>query len=75
MAGWARRIGDEELQQDADQILLEAARAGADLDGLRVIAQAAYEARRSQHPDDDLPAKASRTGSSSSTPPWTGPGA
>ena len=42
---------------DADQILLEAAQAGADLDGLRVIAQAAYEAWRAQHPDDDPPGK------------------
>ena len=57
MAGWTRRIGDEELQRDADQILLEAAQAGADLDGLRVIAQAAYEAWRAQHPDDDPPGK------------------
>jgi hypothetical protein len=57
MAGWTKRIGDEDLQQDADQILLEAARAGADLDGLRVIAQAAYEAWRSQHPDDEPPGK------------------
>jgi hypothetical protein len=57
MADWTRRIGDEEMQRDADQILLEAAQAGADLDGLRVIAQAAYEAWRSQHPDDDPPGK------------------
>ena len=53
MAGWAGRIGDEDMQQDADQILLEAAKAGADLDGLRVIAQAAYEAWRATRPDDD----------------------
>ncbi len=46
MAAWTGRIKDEDLQQDADQILLEAAKAGADLDGLRVIAQAAYEAWR-----------------------------
>ena len=57
MAGWTGRIGDEEMRSDADQILLEAARAGADLDGLRVIAQAAYEAWRSQHPDGDPPGK------------------
>ncbi len=57
MAGWTGKIGDQEMQQDADQILLEAAQAGADLDGLRVIAQAAYEAWRSQHPDDDPPGK------------------
>ncbi|MGD0698411.1 MAG: DUF222 domain-containing protein [Trebonia sp.] len=57
MAGWTGKIGDPEMQRDADQILLEAAQAGADLDGLRVIAQAAYEAWRSQHPDDDPPGK------------------
>ena len=57
MAGWTGKIGDQEMQQDADQILLEAAQAGADLDGLRVIAQAAYEAWRAQHPDDDPPGK------------------
>ena len=57
MADWTRRIGDEDMQRDADQILLEAAQAGADLDGLRVIAQAAYEAWRAQHPDDDPPGK------------------
>ena len=57
MAGWTGKIGDQDLQQDADQILLEAAQAGADLDGLRVIAQAAYEAWRAAHPDDDPPGK------------------
>jgi hypothetical protein len=46
MAGWTGRVKDEEMQADADQILLDAAKAGADLDGLRVIAQAAYEAWR-----------------------------
>jgi Domain of unknown function (DUF222)/HNH endonuclease len=55
MAGWTGKIGDAEMRHDADQILLEAAQAGADLDGLRVIAQAAYEAWRAQHPDDDDP--------------------
>ena len=57
MAGWTGKIGDQDLQRDADQILLEAAQAGADLDGLRVIAQAAYEAWRAAHPDDDPPGK------------------
>jgi len=57
MAGWTGKIGDQEMQQDADAILLEAARAGADLDGLRVIAQAAYEAWRAARPDDDPPGK------------------
>ena len=53
MAAWTGKIGDQDLQRDADQILLEAAAAGADLDGLRVIAQAAYEAWRAARPDDD----------------------
>jgi hypothetical protein len=57
MAGWTGRIGDQEMRADADLILLEAAKAGADLDGLRVIAQAAYEAWRAAHPDEDPPGK------------------
>jgi Domain of unknown function (DUF222) len=57
MAAWTGRIKDEDLQQDADQILLDAAKAGADLDGLRVIAQAAYEAWRAAYPDEDPPGK------------------
>jgi hypothetical protein len=57
MAGWTRRIGGEEIRHDADQILLGAAAAGAGLDGLRVIAQAACEAWRSRHPDQDPPGK------------------
>src|ERR1700722_15851101 len=57
MASWTAKIGDHDLQQDADQILLEAAQAGADLDGLRVIAQAPHEAWRAQPPDDAPPGK------------------
>jgi hypothetical protein len=53
IAGWTGRIDHEELQQEADQILVEAAAAGADLDDLRIIAQAAYEAWRAQEPDPD----------------------
>jgi hypothetical protein len=53
MAGWTGKIDDAELQADADQILLDAAGAGADLDDLRIIAQAAYEAWRAQEPDPD----------------------
>jgi hypothetical protein len=52
MAGWTVRIDDPELQQDADQILIDAA-AGADLDDQRIIAQAAYEAWREREPDPD----------------------
>jgi hypothetical protein len=53
IAGWTGRIDDEELQSEADQILLEAAAAGADLDDLKIISQAAYEAWRAQEPDPD----------------------
>jgi hypothetical protein len=53
IAGWTGRIDDEELQAQADQILLDAAAAGADLDDLKIIAQAAYEAWREQEPDPD----------------------
>jgi len=53
IAGWTGRIDDEELQTEADKILVDAAAAGADLDDLRLIAQAAYEAWRAQEPDPD----------------------
>src|SRR6266700_7846655 len=46
IAGWTGRLPAGELREQADQILLDAAAAGADLDDLRVIAQAAYEAWR-----------------------------
>ena len=57
---WAReiaartgRIDHDELQQEADKILVEAAAAGADLDDLKLLAQAAYEAWRAQEPDPE----------------------
>ena len=53
IAGWTGRIDDEELQQEADRILVDAATAGADLDDLKLIAQAAYEAWREREPDPD----------------------
>jgi hypothetical protein len=53
IAGWTGRIDHQELQAEADQILVEAAAAGADLDDLRILAQAAYEAWRAQEPDPD----------------------
>jgi hypothetical protein len=53
IAGWTGRIDHDELQQEADKILVDAAAAGADLDDLRLIAQAAYEAWRGQEPDPD----------------------
>jgi Domain of unknown function (DUF222) len=53
IAGWTGRIDHEELQGEADKILVEAATAGADLDDLKLTAQAAYEAWRAQEPDPD----------------------
>jgi hypothetical protein len=53
IAGWTGRIDHQELQQEADQILIHAAAAGADLDDLKLIAQAAYEAWRELEPDPD----------------------
>jgi Domain of unknown function (DUF222) len=53
IAGWTGRIDHDELQQEADKILVDAAAAGADLDDLKLIAQAAYEAWRAQEPDPD----------------------
>ena len=53
IAGWTGRIDDEELQGEADRILVDAAAAGADLDDLKLIAQAAYEAWRAREPDPE----------------------
>jgi hypothetical protein len=53
IAGWTGRIDHEELQQQADQILVDAAAAGADLDDLKLVAQAAYEAWRELEPEPD----------------------
>src|SRR3984957_13624700 len=57
IAAWTGRIDHDDLQSEADKILVEAATAGADLDDLKLLAQAAYEAWRAQEPDpDDDPA-------------------
>jgi hypothetical protein len=53
IAAWTGRIDHEELQAAADQILVDAATAGADLDDLKLLAQAAYEAWRAQEPDPE----------------------
>src|SRR3984885_5645836 len=53
IAGGTGRIDHEELQSEADQILVDAATAGADLDDLKLLAQAAYEAWRAQEPDPE----------------------
>jgi hypothetical protein len=57
IAAWTGRIDHDELQAEADKILVDAAAAGADLDDLKLIAQAAYEAWRAREPDpEDDPA-------------------
>ena len=57
IAAWTGRIDHDDLQPAADNILVDAAAAGADLDDLKLLAQAAYEAWRAQEPDpDDDPA-------------------
>ena len=53
IAAWTGRIDHEELQAEADRILVDAATAGADLDDLKILAQAAYEAWRAQEPDPE----------------------
>ena len=53
IAAWTGRIDHDELQTEADRILVEAATAGADLDDLKLLAQAAYEAWRAQEPDPE----------------------
>jgi len=62
IAGWTGRIDHEELQSEADQILVEAAAGGADLDDLKLLAQAAYEAWRAQEPDPDEDPRGRRFG-------------
>jgi Domain of unknown function (DUF222) len=53
IAAWTGRIDHDELQSQADKILVDAATAGADLDDLKLLAQAAYEAWRAQQPDPE----------------------
>ena len=53
IARWTGRIDHDELQSEADQILVDAAESGADLDDLKLLAQAAYEAWRAQEPDPE----------------------
>jgi hypothetical protein len=62
IAGWTGRIDHEELQGEADKILVDAATAGAGLDDLRLLAQAAYEAWRAQEPDPDEDPRGRRFG-------------
>jgi hypothetical protein len=54
LADWTRRL-PEDWRHEADQILVDAAAAGAELLDLGVIAQAAYEKWRSQQADPDDP--------------------
>ena len=52
IAGWTAQL-PEQVRQDTERILLQAAAAGADYGDLKIIATAAAEAYRSQHPDPD----------------------
>jgi hypothetical protein len=52
IADWTRKL-PHELRGETDKILLEAAGAGASPDDLAVLATAAYEKWRGQHPDED----------------------
>jgi hypothetical protein len=54
IAGWTRRLPPE-WRDDIDTLLVDTAAAGASLEDLAVIAQAAYEKWRSQRPDPDDP--------------------
>ena len=65
IAAWTGRIGHEELQAEADKILVDAAAAGADLDGLQAHRPGRLRglARPRTHPDEDPPGKGSRTAS------------
>src|ERR1700689_1534848 len=45
IAGWTGRIDHEELQTEADQILVDAPTAGAGLDALKPVPQPAHPAR------------------------------
>jgi hypothetical protein len=52
IAAWTAQL-PEEIRQDTERILLQAAVAGADFGDLKIIATAAAEAYRGQHPDPD----------------------
>jgi hypothetical protein len=52
LADWTRKL-PEDWRRDIDQILVDAAAAGAELLDLGVIAQAAYEKWRADRPDPD----------------------
>ena len=54
IADWTGRL-PEDWRADVDKILLDTAAAGATLNDLAVIAQAAYERWRQQRPDPDDP--------------------
>jgi len=54
IAGWSRRL-PADWRDDIDKLLVDTASAGASLEDLAVVAQAAYEKWRSQQPDPDDP--------------------
>lgn len=53
-ADWTGRL-PAEMREDTDKILMAAAAAGADLDDLAMLANAAYEAWKASRPDPDEP--------------------
>jgi hypothetical protein len=54
MAEWTRRLPPQ-WRADVDKLLVDTAAAGANLDDLALVAQAAYEKWRQQQPDPDGP--------------------
>ena len=52
ICGWTDRL-PEESRQEADRILLDAARSGLDLRDVTALAAEMYEKSRPQHPEDD----------------------
>jgi hypothetical protein len=54
LAEWTRRL-PADWRHDVDKLLSDTAAAGANLEDLAVVAQAAYEKWRSQQPDPDDP--------------------
>jgi hypothetical protein len=54
LAEWTRRL-PADWRRDVDKLLSDTAAAGANLEDLAVVAQAAYEKWRSQQPDPDDP--------------------
>jgi hypothetical protein len=79
LADWTRKL-PADWRDDVDKLLVDTAAAGANLEDLAVVAQAAYAKWRQQQPDPDdpddtTPMTATTTATSSSAPPSTTPAA